>query len=202
MKELGKVMVQGAHCLFDDKGAVHITITTPGDQLGAARRMCREIQTVLESEKPVEITAARFSQRRSKDANAYLWTLLDQLAVALSEDGPTVSPEEVYRNLIPHVGGNSTIVPIREDAIEAWKKLWKADRLGRVCEDMGPCRNIPGYHNIRCFCSSSDYDTKQMSRLIDLVVQECKEQGIETKTPEELAKLKELWNAKQTDESA
>ena len=200
--ELGKVMVQGARCLFDDKGTVHITIIAPGDQLGAARRMCREIESVLESDKPVEITAERHYPKRSMDANAYCWVLLDKLAVALSDDRRTVSPEEVYQQIIPNVGGNSRILPIRDDAVEEWKRIWGGKGTGWTCEDMWPCSNLSGYHNVRCFYGSSVYDTKQMSRLIDLVVQECKEQGIETKTPEELARLKELWNAKQTDESA
>ena len=36
---------------------------------------------------------------------------------------------------------------------------------------------------------SSTYDTAQMSRLIDNIVQDCKAVGIETLTPSELAKL-------------
>lgn len=35
-----------------------------------------------------------------------------------------------------------------------------------------------------------------MSRLIDLIVQECRMQGIETKTPAEIALLKENWHEK------
>lgn len=36
---------------------------------------------------------------------------------------------------------------------------------------------------------SSQYNTKQMTRLIRSVAEECKAQGIETMTPEELAGL-------------
>ena len=43
------------------------------------------------------------------------------------------------------------------------------------------------------YYGSSCYYTKQMSRLIDLVVEDCKEQGIDTATPEEIALLKEEW---------
>lgn len=42
---------------------------------------------------------------------------------------------------------------------------------------------------------SSKYDTRQMSRLIDLIVTECKEQGINTLTPREIALLKEGWKS-------
>jgi hypothetical protein len=62
-----------------------------------------------------------------------------------------------------------------------------------MIEDMGPCRNIKGYHNVRSYLSSSDYDTAQMSQLIVLVVADCKENGIETMTPRELDALVSRW---------
>ena len=54
---------------------------------------------------------------------------------------------------------------------------------------------IPGYRNLRCYYGSSTYDTKQMSQLIDNLVQDCKALGIETLTPDKLALLTEEWNA-------
>lgn len=155
----------------------------------------RLIQTVsaLHQDKEYELTIKEKRKKRSLDANAYMWVLLDKLAVELSKDGPTISPEEIYKNLIPHVGGNSEIVPVREDAVQAWIQNWQEGRLGWSCVDVGPCKNLPGYHYIKCYYGSSVYDTKQMKRLIELVVQECKDQGIETATPEELARLTEEW---------
>ena len=111
----------------------------------------------------------------------------------IPKDGRVVSPEEIRPRLIPIVGGNSKIVPVRENAIEGWKEIWGAGRTGRICEDMGPCANTAGYHNGKCFYGSSTYDTAQMPRLIDLLIGECREQGIETKTPAELAALMEEW---------
>lgn len=133
-------------------------------------------------------------KHRSPDANAYFWVLAGKLGAKLG-----ISPEEVYRQYIRDVADNYVIQPVREDMLEHWDKLWCDKHLGRITEDMGPCRTIKGYHNVRCFFGSSDYDTAQMSRLIDLIVEDCKRQGIETKTPEELAIMKETWNA-QTDE--
>lgn len=66
-----------------------------------------------------------------------------------------------------------------------------------MIEDLGPCRNIKGYHNIRSYISSSDYDTAQMSRLIDLVAEDCRENGIETMTPQQLDALKSRWGEAQ-----
>lgn len=43
------------------------------------------------------------------------------------------------------------------------------------------------------YYGSSTYDTAQMSRLINIIVEECKAQGIETRTPDEISKLVSLW---------
>ena len=41
--------------------------------------------------------------------------------------------------------------------------------------------------------TAGDYDTAQMSRLIDLIAQDCKSQGIETLTPDKLDAMKVKW---------
>lgn len=63
--------------------------------------------------------------------------------------------------------------------------------LGWIAEPFE--RQIPGCTNVNVYYGSSTYDTAQMSRLIDLVVFDCKENGIETMTPEDLARLKGAW---------
>ncbi len=130
---------------------------------------------------------------RSLDANAYFWLLVGKLAAKLSMPDAPVTPDDVYRHYVPLVGDNFEIVPIKEDHIEDWDKLWCKGHVGRLTDDLGECRNISGYHYIRCYFGSSDYDTAQMSRLIDLVVQDCKEQGIETMTPQELQRMVDEW---------
>ena len=46
---------------------------------------------------------------------------------------------------------------------------------------------------IRAYYGSSTYNSKQMSRLIDMAVQDCREQGIEVLPPERLAGMMEEW---------
>lgn len=127
-------------------------------------------------------------EKRSLDANAYFWTLLGQLAEVLG--GHTT---ELYRELIREIGGNFQIVPIPNDKAEQWMKDWeRGEKSGWFCESLGPSK-LEGYTNIKCYRGSSSYDTKQMSRLIDAVVEECKIQGIQTETPEEIERLKQQW---------
>ena len=82
--------------------------------------------------------------------------------------------------------------PIKNKAVAHYKRIWETHGIGWICEEMGHSK-LDGYTNVISYYGSSEYDTRQMSRLIDLIVMECKEQGIETMTPRELALLKEGW---------
>ena len=136
----------------------------------------------------VEIKEHR--KRRSLDANAYAWTLIGQLAAKLSVGDVIITPEQVYREAIRDVGDNYEVVPIRDDALEKWQQIWESKGLGWVCEVIGKSK-IEGYTNTRCFYGSSTYDTAQMSRLISIIVEDCKATGVETMTPAELSSLLE-----------
>lgn len=140
----------------------------------------------------VEIKEHR--ERRSLDANAYAWQLIGKLAAKLSTPsrpgvpGVVVTPEQVYREAIRDVGGNYEVIPVRDDALDRWVEIWTSRGLGWVCEVIGKSK-IEGYTNTRCFYGSSVYDTAQMSRLISIIVEECRAAGVETMTPEELESL-------------
>ena len=137
-------------------------------------------------ETDVSVDLKKFHKKRSLDQNAYAWKLIGDLAAVLR-----VSPEDVYRNAIRDIGGNYEITPIRNDALESWKRIWQSHGIGWVCEEIGASK-LDGYTNVRNFFGSSTYDSAQMSRLLDVIIRECKEQGVEHLTPMELARLE--WN--------
>jgi hypothetical protein len=144
----------------------------------------------LNSTKQYEVEIKQSRKRRSLNANAYFWTLVGKLSAKVG-----IPPDEIYRNLIPEVGDNYQIIPIEEDSVEEFCRLWCEDHIGRIAEDFGACRNTPGYRYVRVYKGSSDYDTAQMSRLIQLAVDECREFGIETLTPNEIARMVDLWQS-------
>lgn len=139
----------------------------------------------LEKEYELELKISR--SKRSKDANAYFWTLCEKLAKKLHR-----SDIEIYRDIIRDYGVR-TIVPIAKDAVPRWIENWEQKGRGWICESLGHSK-LAGYENIACYYGSSVYNTKEMSRIIDAIVEECKEQGIETMTPDELESLKQQWN--------
>ena len=155
-----------------------------------------EFVNSLEEEKTYEITIDKEAKKRSNDANAYYWQLIGQLSAKLN-----IPPKDIYRSHIMDVGGNYEVVPIREDAVDFWIKAWESKGIGWVSAILGDSK-LRGYMNVICFYGSSTYDTTQMSRLIDLCVQDCKEQGIETMTPAELERLLEIGGNKNESKRA
>lgn len=125
-------------------------------------------------------------KKRSLDANAYFWVLADKLAEATR-----ISKEDIYRHAIREIGGNSTTVCVRDIAAEKLCQGWEKNGLGWLA-DTFPSK-LPGCVNVTLYYGSSTYDTKQMSRLIDNIVQDCQAVGIETLTPDKLALLVEEW---------
>ena len=123
--------------------------------------------------------------RRSLDANAYCWTLITKLSEVLGKP-----KEEIYRHYIREIGVND-VVCIKKEAADTMQEAWCKHGLGWLT-DAFPSK-LPGCTNVILYYGSSCYNTAQMSRLIDTVVEGCREQGIETATPAELALLKEEW---------
>lgn len=125
-------------------------------------------------------------EKRSLDANAYFWVLADKLSEATG-----VPKLDVYRDAIRNIGGNSTTVCVPEAAEQKLRKGWEKNGIGWITETM--TSKLPGCVNVILYYGSSTYDTAQMSRLIDNIIQDCKAVGIETMTEEQLSLLKEDW---------
>lgn len=137
----------------------------------------------LEDGKTYTVEIKEKKQKRSREANAYAWALLDKLATKLH-----IPKEDIYRDVIKNIGGNNETVCVQNKAVERLCEGWKRNGIGWVFDTFES--KIEGCTNVILYYGSSTYDSAQMHRLIDLIVQECKQQNIETLTSEELARLK------------
>lgn len=135
------------------------------------------------------LTVDKFRAKRSLDANAYMWLLLGKLAQTRGLPGTT----ELYRNYIKECGVRDFIC-VSDRAVDKFVGAWESNGEGWLTEVVGS--KIAGCKTVICYYGSSVYDTSQMSRLIELVVQDCKAVGIETMTPRELSLLCEEWGKK------
>ena len=140
----------------------------------------------LANKKEAILKVDEYHPKRSLDANAYCFVLIDKLAEKLQ-----IPKEEIYQNAIKDIGGNCETVCIQNKALKKLIEIWEKNGLGWQV-DTFPSK-VKGCTNAVLYYGSSVYDTKQMSRLISKIVEDCKEQGIETMTPSELSILTERW---------
>lgn len=159
-------------------------VDIPFDQQGTLMRFLYG-----KKDKLYDLIIKEHRNKRSQDANAYAWVLIGKLA-----DVMRIPPVEVYRQAIQNIGGNYEVIPIREDAADKFKQSWERQGLGWPCVDLGASK-LRGYRNLKAYYGSSTYDTRQMSQLIDCLVQDCKALGIETLSDEKLSLLVGEWNA-------
>ena len=103
----------------------------------------------------------------------------EQMADLLHTDKDSVYLEMLRRY------GQQFVVKVPNKSVEMFKRQYK------YCEqhETLPAEERAQYY--RVYLGSSTYTTKEMSVLIDGIVSECKDLGIETMTPEELARIKE-----------
>ena len=152
------------------------------DDLGKAMAVVRK-----HKDKLYDLEVKEHRKKRSLDANAYAWVLINKIADALR-----ITPKEIYRQAIQNVGGNYEILPVKAEAAEHFKQVWEAQGLGWPCVDIGKSK-IDGYRNLRAYYGSSTYSTTQMAQLIDILLQDCRALDIEVKSDEEIASIMGAW---------
>jgi hypothetical protein len=140
----------------------------------------------LKDGKQYEVTVKEIKPKRSLSANAYAWVLLNKLSDKLNKDVITL-----YRELIKDVGGNVEVVRLEDRCINMMCELWRSKGLGWVtdCEYSG----YEGWTDVFLYYGSSSFDKRQMAKFIDLIVQECKQNDIETEDPAKIQRLCEEW---------
>lgn len=134
---------------------------------------------IQDKDKTFEIK--EYKEKRSLNANNYAWKLITEIGNRLLK-----SKEEVYLQMLKDYG-QSEIVSI----------LSSINPIGyfKYYEEVGTSvLNGKEFTHYKIFKGTSEYNTKEMSIFIDGVVQEAKQLDIETKTPEEIDRLKRLWD--------
>ena len=139
------------------------------------------IQWLYEQDKDKQFVIKEYKEKRSLNANNYYWSLVNQIANKLH-----TSKEEVHERMIKRYS-QSEYISVLEDV--------NISRYIRYIEEKNTfIHNGRKFKSYLVFKGSSEMNKKEMSILIDGIVSEAKEMGIETLTPDELAKLEYLEN--------
>lgn len=137
----------------------------------------------VKDDKELTVQVKEYRQKRSLSQNSYMWVLLDEIAKAVNR-----SKEDIYKELVKDYGVFE-ILPLKDDAVKRFNHNWSKNGLGWFTEIIGKSK-LKGYTNLIAYYGSSTYDTQEMNRLLDAVVNECQELGIQTMTLSEIMLLK------------
>lgn len=135
----------------------------------------------------VRVEIKEWREPRSMTANKYFHTLSDKLA-----DSRRMSKSEMKNYLLYEYGQkwrdeNGNLICIKTNAP---RETLMQSKDFHVWDAKASPDGTPMYVLLR---HSSSFDSREMSILIDGVVAECKEAGIEVLSPQKLKELNERW---------
>lgn len=121
-------------------------------------------------------------EKRSLNANAYAWSLIGKIADVLRS-----SKEEVYLEMLKKYGQSEIVSVLSNINIAGYFKYYEP--IATV--------TLQGkeFTHYKIFKGSSEYDTREMAILIDGIISEAKELGIETLPPNEIERIKMIWRS-------
>lgn len=131
-----------------------------------------------ERDKIFEIKEHR--EKRSLNANSYFWHLCGSIADVLRAD-----KNDVYLIMLEKYGQSEMVSVRSEIDVTGYFKYFR--EIGHT--------KLQGkdFTHYKIFKGSSEYDTREMSILIDGAIFEAKNLNIETLTDHELQRIKEAW---------
>ena len=176
-----KITANNIRLIYTEHGKAEIILSTDQSRIDIS-----PLKEVVAKGKALAVEIKQYRQKRSLDANAYCFVLCQKIAEAVKS-----TKELVYKKAIREVG-QFEIVPIKNEAVERWIEVWGSKGLGWFAEVLEESK-LRGYKKVISYYGSSVYDSREMAVLIDEIVLWCKELGLETLTPSEIARLKEEW---------
>lgn len=180
MKWTGKVL-NITKDLETDKFQITFSINEPS--------AINEVQDIKSCEK-LHIKATEYIEEEKKEvrtdkANKMLWACLSDIAKAMT---PPADKWDIYLLMLKRYG-KFTYICVKPNVVDAVKAQWReSEVIGEV--------NINGQTAVQmlCYFGSSTYDTKEFSKLLDGIVSEMKEIGIEPPPSKEMKLALEQWD--------
>lgn len=122
-------------------------------------------------------------KKRSLDSNAFCWKICTEIANVVGN-----TKEDVYRDAIGHVGVYDILQFTEDEAMERFKAKWRTNGEGWLTKTLDKNKRI-----LMAYYGSSSYDTKEMSVLVDFLVCQAKDLGIQVLTQEQIELMKTEW---------
>ena len=147
-----------------------------------SRSSIDNLKTLADLGKPLSVEVKVYREKRSKDANAYYWALITQIADIMCK-----SQEDIHIFMLQHYGVKE-LIKLPKESSPIIKRCFKFTEVYREIKE-GDLDII----YLWCFPSSATYDTKQFSTLLSGAIQEAKDLDIETMSQNEVDTLMKLY---------
>lgn len=138
------------------------------------------IKWLLNQDRDKLFQVKQHREKRSLSANAYAWALIGEIADVIRS-----SKDEVYLQMLKRYGQTQIVSVLSDINVDGYFKYFEPIAESTL--------NGKSFTHYKIYKGSSEYDTREMSVLIDGIVSEAKELDIETLPPHEIQRLKEMW---------
>lgn len=172
MRELTGVLSNNIR--FTEEGKAVITFEL--NERMAALEMVDE----LYGKEKLSISVDEYKEKRSRNANNYAWKLITEIGNKLR-----MSKDFAYLMMLKRYGQSEMVSVLAGIPFGKYVKYF--DEVGES-ELKGKL-----FRHYRVYQGSSEFTKEEMSIFIDGIVSEAKELGIPTQTPEQIARMKDLW---------
>lgn len=134
----------------------------------------------LKDVEKLDIEIKKYREKRSLDSNSLLWKLCNEIANVLRTD-----KDSVYLEMLKRYGQSSVVSVLATVDVSGYFKYYDVFGTGYV--------NGKEFTHYKIYKGSSEYDSREMSILLDGVIDEAKGMGIEVLSEQELSLIKSEW---------
>lgn len=134
------------------------------------------ISYLYNADKEKQYELRKYHKRKTLSQNAYAWVLINEIANKINK-----SKEQVYLQMLKDYGQRTEILLKADVKVKTYFKYYEA--VSKIKKDD---MEFIEYH---LYKGSSQFDSKEMSIFIDGIVEEAKQLGIQTMTPNEIRKM-------------
>ena len=142
----------------------------------------------------VRLDIKPWREGRSRSANGYFYTLVDKLADALRVSKPFIHNQMLRKyGQLQRIDGKPVWVVLPETDEVAHKVDEDETLHVRPTDDVREGNDGKMYRTYLLLKGSHEMDSKEFSVLLDGIISDCKEQGIQTLSKTEIDAMKERW---------
>ena len=181
-----RVEVQNPKWMMDTTGAwVSFQVPSPVEARGICESLTQGEKYTAEIKKT--------SKKRSLDANSYYWLLVGKLSKAIGISMPHCHNIMLRRYGTFKFFGGQVMYVVIPDTDEASREADEAETYHiKPTSEVREGKDGLMYRTYIMLKGSREYNTAEFSYLVEKTIEECKQVGIETATPNEIANMLSL----------